>query len=669
MENNSSHTRRRTIFICLLLVLVTALVYWPARRFEFVNYDDSTFVQQNYWVQQGLNWNSVQWAFQSLFIYWQPLTWISYMADFQFHQLQPGGYHLTNVLLHLASTVLLYLLLQRMTGAPVRSAIVAALFALHPLHVETVAWIAERKGVLSGVFWTLALLAYVRYVERPRPVAYGLVLLCFALGLMSKSIVVTLPAVLLLLDYWPLRRFVWFSGNTNDSASQVSTAPSFPKRKVSSLLLEKVPLLVLAIVSSVLTIKAQKQMGAVMSTDMIPLPSRISQSLIGYLAYLRKMFWPNDLAVFYPNQIHWPGWQVGLAVLILAGVTLLALVQFKRRPYWLVGWLWFLGMLLPVIGLFQTGEQSMADRYTYLPLIGIFIALTWGAADLFGRARFGAALQWGVGCAAVLACAWATSRQLQTWKNTRLLFEQASAVTKDNYLADTVLGRILTDEGNHDAAIEHFTSALKLQPYYSSTHYGLADALAGKKEFALAIKHYQTALETDPANADIRVHLAAAYQTTGDLTNAALEYAGALKSRPRFAPAEIGLATVLQAQHRYPEALEHYRLSLQLAPANLIALNNAAWILATHRDAALRNGAEAVRLAERACELTRRKISFQLGTLAAAYAEQGNFPAAIQAGEQARDTARAAGEKEVAEKNARLLELYRAGKPCREEFP
>ncbi|HEY2951976.1 MAG TPA: tetratricopeptide repeat protein [Verrucomicrobiae bacterium] len=672
MDNNTSQSRsatRQTLFTCALLLIATAAVYWPALRFDFVNYDDRPFVQDNPWVRQGLTGASVLWAFKSLFIYWQPLTWLSYMLDYQIHHLNPAGYHLTNLLLHCANTVLLFLILNRMTGALARSAVVAALFALHPLHVETVAWVAERKGVLSAFFWMLALLAYVRYAERPRPMAYGMVVLCFALGLMSKSMVVTLPAVLLLLDFWPLRRFSLFASEAKKPARQAPADPVFPKRKVSSLLLEKVPLLALAIVSSVITVVAQKRMGAVLSTEMVPLSARISQSLVCYVAYIRKLFWPGDLAVFYPTTAQWPAWQVGLSVLILAVITLLALSEFQRRPYWIAGWLWFLGMLLPVIGLFQTGEQSMADRYSYLPLIGLFIVLAWGAADVMREAKFGLFVLRSAGIAALFACGWLTGRQLQTWKDTRSLFQQANAVTKDNYLAHTVLGRLLTDEGNYDDAIRHFALALQVQPYYASTHYGLADARVGKKEFPLAIEHYKVALRTDLGNADIHSHLAATYQVVGDLTNAAAEYVQALELQPNRAQAEFGLATVLHAQRRYFEALEHYRLALKLAPSQPIALNNAAWILATHTNSALRNGEEAVRYAERACALTGRKTPFLLGTLAAAYAEQGNFPAAIRTGEEARDTARAADEKAVAEKNVQLLELYRAGKPCREEFP
>lgn len=656
---------RGTLLPCALLLLAVAAAYWPVLRFEFVNYDDHAFVLENKDVQQGLNFKSLGWAFQSLYIYWQPLTWISYMVDHARVGLAPGGYHLTNVLLHGASTLLLFLAWRRMTGAAAASAVVAALFALHPLHVETVAWIAERKGALSGVFWACALWAYARYAERPRLLAYALVLIFFALGLMSKSAVLTLPCVLLLLDFWPLRRFASFSTQDRGAAE----TPSFPKRKTVALLLEKLPLLALAIASGVITVLAQKRMGAVFTEEMISWPQRFAQSVVGYAAYLRKTFWPDDLCVFYPNSWHWPGWQIAVSALVLVAVTVLALGTVKRRPYFIVGWLWFLGTLFPVIGLFQTGEQSMADRYTYLPLTGLFVMLVWGAMDVFGKFKGGTLVLRGGALAALLVCAWLAARQVQTWRNTKTLFTQAHAVTKGNYLADTVLGRLLVEEGKFAEAVPLFQSALTVQPYYSSTHHGLGDALAGQGQFTNAIPHYVEALRTDPNNGKIRLRLASAYQGGGRIDEAAAEFERVLQSHPDSPSAELGLATIRHNQQRYPEALAHYRRTLQLMPSQLVPLNNAAWILATHTNTVLRNGTEAVQLAERANVLSGNKVPFLLGTLAAAYAEQGNFPAAVRAAEQARDGALAAGQKELADRNTEFLALYRAGKPCRQDAP
>ncbi len=656
---------RGTLLPCALLLLAVAAVYWPVLRFEFVNYDDHSFVLENKDVQQGLNARSLGWALQSLYIYWQPLTWISYMLDHARVGLAPGGYHLTNMLLHGASTVLLFLAWRRMTGAVAASAVVAALFALHPLHVETVAWIAERKGALSGVFWMLALWAYARHAERPRPSAYALVLLFFALGLMSKSAVLTLPCVLLLLDFWPLRRFAIFQAQDRG----VEGAPRFPKQNTVPLFLEKLPLLALAVASSVITVLAQKRMGAVFSAEAISWPQRLAQSVVGYAVYLRKMFWPDDLCVFYPNPLHWPAWQVAVSALVLVAVTVLALGTIKRRPYFLVGWLWFLGTLFPVIGLFQTGEQFMADRYTYLPLTGLFVILVWGAMDGFGKFQAGALLLRGGALAALLACAWLAARQVQTWRNTKTLFVQAHAVTKGNYLADTVLGRLLVEEGKFAEAVPFFQSALTVQPFYSSTHHGLGDALAAQGQFTNAIVHYVEALRTDPNNGKMRLRLASAYQGGGRSDEAAAEFNQVLQAYPDSPSAELGLATIRHNQQRYPEALAHYRRTLQLMSSQLVPLNNAAWILATHTDAAVRNGVEAVQFAERANVLSGSKVPFLLGTLAAAYAEQGNFPAAIRTAEQARDGALAAGQKELADRNTEFLELYRAGKPCRQDVP
>jgi len=653
--------KKQALLICALLLLAVGFVFGPALRFGFVNYDDPTFVLDNPQVH-GFSVEHLRWAFQSIYIYWQPLTWISYMLDWELFGVAPAGYHLTNVLLHGANTILLWLALRRMTGAVAASTVVAALFALHPLHVETAVWVSERKGALSGLFWTASLLAYAWYAERPNLRRLLVVIVCFCLGLMSKSIVVTLPCLFLLLDYWPLKRIA----GVNDRDSQDRAVP---KRSIPQLLLEKVPLVALAALSGFVTVLAQHRMGALMSAENLPFESRIDQALICFADYIRKMFWPVDLAVFYPNPGQWEGWQVGVSALLLAGITVIAVREFHRRPYLIVGWLWFLGLLFPVIGLFQAGEQSMADRYSYLSLTGLFIIIVWGIDDLLRKVDGSGWIRRAAAVAALAVCSTLTWNQVQTWKSTRTLFDHANAVTRGNYLADTVIGRILVDEGKFDEAIPHLQSALQVQPYYASTHHALGDALAGKSEFETAINHYTTALQADPSDTAIRQRRADAYTALGQLNEALADCGLIVKSAPNSFAAEFAMACICQAQQRYPEALQHYRRTLELSPDHTGALNNRAWILATHTNAALRDGAEAVRLAQRACDLTQHRAPVFIGTLAAALAEKGDFTAAIQSADKAIDLAHSAGQQQLVERNKQLLELYRAGKPCHVASP
>ncbi len=655
---------------CGLLCLAVVVIYWPVLNYPFVNYDDRTFVVDNPAVQQGLSGASLRWAFSSLFIYWQPLTWISYMLDHSFYGLNPRGYHATNLLLHLANTMLVFVVFNRMTGRFWSAAVIAAAFGLHPINVESVAWIAERKGLLCAFFWLLALLMYLRYVEQPRAMRFLWVILFFGLSLMAKSMAVTFPCVLLLLDYWPLRRW---AGN---AVAQWPALHSkrFAARTPRQLVVEKLPLFLLSALSSILTIEAQKGMGAVISMEMLPLSRRMAQTVFCYGAYIKKLFWPVDLAVFYPNPGAWPARQIAVAALLLAAITGMTVWQARRRPYTIVGWLWLVGMLLPVIGLFQTGEQAMADRYAYLPALGIFIMVAWAMTELLGQTNSGRVALGIGGFAAVWACAAVSTKQLRVWQDTQALFEHANAVTANNYFAQTVLGTLAVDAGKPQQAIDYFNAALKVQPFYALTHFGLARALMVETNYEGAIHHLRTALQHDGGNVEAHFLLARAFQETQQLDAAASEYREVLRLRPGSAEAEFYLGSSLHALHRDKEALDHYRNAVQSAgdlkqgnaTAVVGALNDAAWILATSPDTALRNGAEAVRLAERACGLTGRKVPILLGTLAAAYAEQGSFAEAIRTAEEAHDLAAASGEKELAERNAQLLEMYRAGKAFHE---
>ena len=462
---------RQSRVIYLVLIVITFALFSRVLSSDFINFDDGTYITENPMVQNGLTSTSVVWAFTSGYASnWHPLTWISHMVDCQLYGLNPQGHHLTSLLFHIFNVLLLFLVLRNITGAVWRSAVVAALFAWHPLHVESVAWVAERKDVLSTFFWLLTMLAYARYAEESKvqspksKVYYGLALVCFALGLMAKPMLVTLPFLLLLLDFWPLRRiydpdakacgaglrFTIYEPTDLQTASSFK-APSGPLASPTShksqityrkLILEKVPFLLLAIASSVVTFLVQKTGGAVASLEALSFGQRIANALVSYIRYLGKMVWPRDLAVFYPIHHAWAAWQWAGAGLLIVAISVLAIAMIRQRPYFSVGWFWYLGTLVPVIGLIQVGGQSMADRYTYMPLVGIFIIFSWGMADLLGRGQLRRMnLAWAVIVPVLVACLMVTRSQTSYWKDSITLFRHAIAVTTDNTLAHVDLGR------------------------------------------------------------------------------------------------------------------------------------------------------------------------------------------------------------------------------------
>ena len=474
----------------LLLLLAVAVVYWRVTDCEFIGFDDGQYVVENPHVHAGLSAQSVTWAFTTTAASnWVPLTWLSYMLDYELYGLNPRGYHLTNLLLHLASSALLLLVLWRTTGARGCSAFVAALFALHPLHVESVAWVAERKDVLCGFFFMLTLWAYTRYAERDFTLGrYGLVLLFLGLGLMAKPMLVTVPAVLLLLDFWPLGRF--------------------ERTRLRTLLLEKVPLLLLAVCAAVPTWLIQASSSATGLVENLGLDLRVGNALLAYVHYIVHFFWPRGLAVFYPH----PGADVSIgwaiaAGLLLLGVSVLVLRSTPRRPYLALGWLWYLGMLVPVIGLVQVGEQAMADRYTYLPMIGLTIAVAWGAPDLLERWRPRPELVAAATGLVLVTLASLTWVQIGYWRNSVTLFEHALRVTQDNHLAHTNLGVALTERGEHERAIHHYEQALRIKPDYVAAHFNLAVTLVRQDRRAEAIRHYARALHIPRGEVEGRMRL------------------------------------------------------------------------------------------------------------------------------------------------------------------
>jgi protein O-mannosyl-transferase len=692
---------RRQVFISALLSALTLGAFWPVLKCDFVNYDDNYYVTENPMVVAGLTWKGAVWAFtRAHAANWHPVTWLSHMLDCQLYGLNPAGHHLTNLLFHTANAVLLFLLLRRMTGAVWRSAFVAGLFALHPLHAESVAWVAERKDVLSAFFFMLTLWAYVRYAEQskaqcPKVTTYNpqsavqnlkpnvtvgaqtqatatpghasrftfhvsryylLALLLFALGLMSKPMLVTVPFVLLLLDYWPLARFPLKTQN-----SKLKTTPGF-----LPLLFEKLPFLVLSIGSCVATVLAQKQGGAMVPLEALLFGTRLATALMSYVQYLGKVIWPNPLAVIYLPAQNWADELALGAGLLMLAVSAWVTGQRRKRGYLLVGWFWFVGTLVPVIGLVQVGNQTIADRYTYIPALGLFIALAWGADELSRRWSKRHLLLPGAGMVLLLACVVGTRTQVACWKDSGTLFRHALAVTGKNFVAYTNLGNYLARQRDFEGAVKSYRSALEIRPDFPTAWNGLGTALAAQEKYDEAKTAYQAALRFRPRFADAFLNLGLVCALQNNLDEAVSAFSQAVQFRPDNAAAQYQLALALSRQNKTAEAVTHYRMALSAAPDFPEALNNVAWILASSPKPEIRDGREAVWLAQRACALTEYKQALLIGTLAAAYAESGRFAEAVATAEKARALAEQNHEPELAAKNAELIELYRSGKPFRD---
>ena len=556
---------RSRAFIALLLVLITLAVYLPVRNYEFTNYDDQDYVTANKFIKDGFSLSAVKWAFTSGYASnWHPVTWLSHMLDVQLFGLDPGAHHLTNVVLHAAATLFLFLALVKLTDAPWQSGFVAALFALHPMHVESVAWIAERKDVLSAFFATLTLLCYGEYVKvdcRTKGLGFfALALVSFALGLMAKPMLVTLPCVLLLLDFWPLRR--------TDNLSLV--------RRI----LEKLPFFALSIASSIVTFIVQRSSGSVRTLDYIPLDSRILNSLIAYCRYIGKLCWPSDLAVFYPMPDYVSGWLGLVAGVSLLGLTILLFALRKRRPELLVGWLWFIGMLVPVIGIVQVGAQSMADRYSYLPSIGLFIIITWGGCAWLRRI----VSQKFLSCIAfvVLASsACATAQQIRYWKNTITLFENALDVTKDNFVAHINLGSSLMQQKQFDRALKHYNDALALNGDVFEAHYGAAVILESQGKLTDAAEHFRAAVRSQPRHSVAHNNLGNVFLKLAKTNDALAEFSAAIDADPNCAEAQYNIGVVLADLGHKEEAISHYAEVVRIKPDYADAHNNLAVTLAS----------------------------------------------------------------------------------------
>jgi hypothetical protein len=553
------------------LVVVTAVVYSQVGGHEFLNFDDNEYVTANDQVQKGFTKEGISWAFTTGHASnWHPLTWLSHMLDVELFGLDPKGHHLMNVFFHLVNTLLLFFVLRDVTNGVWESGFVAALFALHPVHVESVAWVAERKDVLSTMFWVLTMWAYLRYARNRTLGRYLLVCLTLSLGLMAKPMLVTLPFVFLLLDFWPLRRLrFWESEEKVRTGVRGRLKSKEWKRTLFHLVREKIPFLLIVAASSVITVVAQKRAGAVMPFEKLTIDVRVANALISYLRYLENLFWPSDLAVFYPHPK--TGFDVPAligAVLVLVSVTVIVLKLARRHPYLVVGWFWFLGTLVPVIGLIQVGSQSMADRYTYVPFVGLFMMIAWGVSGVLPAFRLRTTMLFVAAGISLAACSVVTWKQLTYWRNSVTLWEHSLAATPNNATAQFNLGLALDLAGRGSEGIPHYLEALSMRPRDADAHNNLGNIYHAQGKFPEAVAHYSAALEIHPNDADIHYNLGVALEAQGKVSEAVTHYTESLKLNPRHWLAHYNLGTVYASQGKMTEAVAHLSEASRLQPKN-----------------------------------------------------------------------------------------------------
>jgi protein O-mannosyl-transferase len=654
--------------VCGVIVLLTGIVFGQTLSYDFVNYDDKTYVYGNPLVSGGLTLHGLSRAFvDTQTNNWHPLTLVSHMIDCQLYDLKAGGHHFTNVLLHAIAAVLLFFWLRNITGnsqsnasaartSDWRSGFVAALFAIHPLRVESVAWIAERKDVLSAVFFFLTLGSYVRYVREPSFGRYLAMSILLACGLMSKPMLVTTPVVLLLLDYWPL-------GRVSDL------------RSVARLATEKVPLFGLSLVSTVVTFALQVHSPS--SVGQLPFAWRLQNALVSYVTYIWQMFWPANLAVFYPHpDDRLALWQVALAAGVLIAITWFAFALRRSRPYLLVGWLWYLIMLLPVIGIVEVGLQGHADRYTYLPHVGLYLALTWLIVDVSISLRARKEI---LATAAVVivialtACAW---KQTTYWRDSETLWAHTLAVTKGNDIALTNMGVFLKDRGQLDGALSYFERALAVRSASEHYHYRLSlavihdnvgEVMARKGRLDDAASNFQQAISYRPDYPDANYNLGILLFRKGDYGGAIEQFQRTLSVSPNDPGTNAMLGNALVQKGLLREAAGHYQKALELEPKSELALNNLAWLLAAGPDDSLRDGRRAIELALKLNQVTQRNNPFYIRTLAAAYAEAGQFENAVETGQSASGLAHVQGQHALAAQIQEETDLYRQHRPLRDQ--
>lgn len=563
MIDSEAFKAKNEFLICLFLVVVTFTVYFQVGTHEFVVYDDRIYVSENQYVQEGYSTESLQWAFSLKNkdkTYWHPLTWLSHMLDVQIFGLNSGGHLMTNVIIHVLNVLLLFALLKRSTGCLWCSAFVAALFALHPMNVESVAWVAARKNVLSTTFLLLTLVTYIRYAESPGIFRYMMIAGCYAMGLMAKPMLVTLPFGLLLLDFWPLKRLSFEDGAMGADGFKL----------LGKLIVEKIPLFILSAVTIYLATISLHRYGDMVQTAAVDMKLRIANALVSYVAYLEKLIYPIDLTCFYPFPETVPFWKAILSFVFLIAVSITAMRVHRKRPYVTFGWFWYLGTLVPVIGLVQAGLwPATADRFVYVPYIGIFIILSWGSAEAFKHFRLRSYALAASGGLIILTLAVMSYNQTAYWKNSVTLFQHAIAVTSGNYLSHYALGFALERRGKTKAAIEHYRTSLKINPQQVDVHYNLALVLASQKKIEEAIKEYQKVLLLDPNDYQVYNNLGNLFYKQGRYDDAIRHYERAIGIKPDHTNAHRNLGAALIRKGRISESVQHFQDALRLEPDNI----------------------------------------------------------------------------------------------------
>lgn len=611
------------IIYCLFLTIFILILYWQVLSYDFIAYDDQLYVYKNPYVQSGLSFESVSWAFSSFHAgNWHPLTWLSHILDYEIFKLQPSAYHRTNVLIHIFNTLLLFGVLKMMTGALWQSFVVALVFAIHPLHVESVSWISERKDLLCGFFWFLSLWAYVRYVRSSGIRWYLFLMFLFILGLLSKPMIVTLPFTLLLLDLWPISRI---TNIDNKNKKEIFKA-------ISLLIYEKAPLFLLSMVSCIITYVAQSHAGALVTFKSYPLSYRITNAIFSYLIYIAKFFWPKSLAVFYPYPTY-NSFDLVIGFSILISITFILIYVLRNFPYLTFGWLWYLGTLVPVIGIIQVGSQSMADRYTYIPMVGLLIALTWGIEDILKRWQINYPV-----CRSIslifLAAYFSIFSWIQAgyWKNSETLFKHAIEVTKSNSGAHFLLGSYYYEQGIFEEAMIEYKKAIKINPNNGNAHKNLGNIYAIRSDAKRAIFHYNAAIRVSQDPSEVYCNLAKIY------TN----------------------------QNKIKEAIQNYKKALEINPEMTMAMYQLAWIYVTHSNDNYRNDKEAIRISEKLCEINKFQDPLSLDVLAAAYANAGRYTEAAELAKKAYGLAEKCQIKDLSNSIKDRLELYKSGQPYRQ---
>jgi protein O-mannosyl-transferase len=581
--------KKQILIVYIVLTIVTLAVYWQVHQYDFVIIDDQYYVTGNSYVQSGITSDGILAAFSIKPFGWDPLTFISLMFDYEFYGLNAGGYHVTNIILHLMSTLLLFWFFNRMTRSIWRSAFVAGLFALHPLHVESVAWIGERKDVLSGFFWMLTLCFYVYYTEKPVIQRYMTVLFCYVCALMSKPMVLTLPIVMIILDYWPMGRLQ----SDNQQLSKNKIAGIIPLWQLR----EKIPLIILSVIIAIITLSLRHHSYA-LYLERFPLGSRITNAPVSFVSYLGKTFWPHDLSILYPFSNHLSLGQVLGAVLLIFFISLAVIAAAKRSPYFLVGWLWYAITILPVIGIIQVGNEAMADRYTYLPSIGIFVMLAWGIPMFFPREEMRKKILFPLGIMVLALMAVLTWNQCHYWKNSVVLFNHALQVTKNNYLASDCMGIVMYDAEKNQQAIDYYTQTIRMKPDFTGGYIGRGITYCKIGQYQPSIKDYNEAIRLDNNYADAYHNRGVVYDKLGQYQEAIEDYSKAISLQPHYFEFYNSRGITYYKLGQYQRAIDDFNKAIHMEPNFAEAINNRGFAYFKQGDNKL-----GLHDAQKACEL------------------------------------------------------------------